>query len=618
MFSPRPQPLNGHPSSAPGQSPSATRSSSHPAKRVYTLLTLIFLSVSIAIGIAGYLFSQKQKERLKEEKWEELSAIADLKVTHIVNWRRQRLGDAAVISDSPFIGLYVGKLFDRPGDAGVRQLILKWMETRRKNYGYRDILLMDKKGVVRLAVSEKKGAVGPSGKALALEALRSKAVIFSDFHRSEDVREIHLDLLVPIFLRERGKEAPLAVVLLRVDPDQFLYPLVQSWPTPSRTAETLLVRKEGEDVLFLTELRHRKGSALDLRLPISEKQLPAAMAARGQEGIVEGLDYRGVPVLAAMRRIPDTPWHIVSKVDQEEIYASIRSQSRNIAILAGVLIFGTAVSLFFLWRRQRSESEKTGYLAEVERLTLTQRLDHLSRHANDIFLLMDTDLNIVEANDRAMESYGYSRDELLRMGLKDLRSPEAKSFLPVQEWKVEEGSGFVYEAVHQRKDGSTFTAEASSRVFEVDGKTFYQEIIRDITERKKVEELFRISEKKFSKVFYANPSWVALATFSEGRFIEVNERFLEMTGFRREEVIGRTSAELGLWVVPEERGRMLSLLKGQNGLRDYEVMFRAKTGNLFQALWSGELIEMNGEVLHPEHCSGYYGAEAHGGGPPGE
>ncbi len=327
-------------------------------KRIYWSLVLAFFLFSMAIGIAGYFFYENQKESLKQEKREQLGAISDLKVRQIVNWRRERLEDGAIISKSPFIAYHIQQWLQDPKTTGAERGILDWMASLQRpqqNQSYQNVLLLDAKGWVRLSVPEGAKVLDPFSRTLVLEAASSKKVILSDLYRDENSDAIHLSLLIPLFIQRAGSPVIVAVILLRIDPHQFLYPLIQSWPTPSRTSETLLVRREGEEVLYLNELRHRKNTALTLRFPISRQQLPAAMAARGQEGIAEGFDYRGVPVLAAMQRIPDSPWFLVARVDQEEIYAPIRTQARLIAVLVGVLIIGVAVSVGFLWRGQHLE-----------------------------------------------------------------------------------------------------------------------------------------------------------------------------------------------------------------------------------------------------------------------
>ena len=142
----------------------------------------------------------------------------------------------------------------------------------------------------------------------------------------------------------------MAVVVVEVDPHQFLYPHIQHWPTPSPTAESLLVRREGDEVVFLNSLRHKADAALSLRMPIDNKNRIAVKAALGFEGVMEGIDYRNVPVFASVQSIPGTPWFIVAKMDQAEVYAPLRERGLTTAALAMIVVVLTAVLLGYLGR----------------------------------------------------------------------------------------------------------------------------------------------------------------------------------------------------------------------------------------------------------------------------
>ncbi|MCX8119176.1 MAG: PAS domain S-box protein, partial [Desulfobacterota bacterium] len=189
---------------------------------------------------------------------------------------------------------------------------------------------------------------------------------------------------------------------------------------------------------------------------MKEENLPAAMAVRGEEGVVEGVDYRGVSVIAALRRIPDSPWFLVAKVDKEEIYGPIYRSAKTIAFLVSFLIAGSAVFLGFFWFRQQSRFFERQYEAEKNHRAMLERYGYLTKYANDIILLIDQDLNIVEANERALSAYGYSLEELLKLNAKDLRPPELRSDLEGRFQQVDELNGAVFETIHQRKDGTVF------------------------------------------------------------------------------------------------------------------------------------------------------------------
>jgi len=101
---------------------------------------------------------------------------------------------------------------------------------------------------------------------------------------------------------------------------------------------------------------------------------------------------------------------------------------------------------------------------------------------------------------------------------------------------------------------------------------------RDITERKRAEEQARQSEEKFAKAFRSSPIGMSITTIAEGRFLEANQSLLQMLGYAEAELVGRTSSELKLWVIPGQRAELLELVRKQGGVRSVEAPFRAKSG----------------------------------------
>jgi PAS domain S-box-containing protein len=454
-------------------------------------LIIIFIVLAIGIGVSGYLYYEKEKEYIKKAKQNELTAIEDLKVKQIVNWRKERLGDAAIFSESPFISYHVRQFLENPNDTKIKQEILTWIKTFQQVYQYQNIILIDAHEDIRLSVSAKREVLGPTAKRLVEQAMQIKKVIFSDFYRSKVTGDVHIGIFTPIINPQGQDFPPIGVFFFRIDPNQFLYPLIQKWPTPSKTAETLLVRHEGNEIVFLNELKHKKNIALNLRFPISNEKLPASMAARGITGIVEGIDYRGVPVIAAIQKIPDTNWFLITKVDRDEIFSILYKRVWFISIIIISLITAAGLGIGFIWRQQNAEFYRKQYETKHERQLYLQRYEYLTKYANDIILLMDSNLKIVEANERAFASYGYSREELLQLNIRDLQVPEARSALDAQIKQVVEQNGFVYESAHLCKDGTIIPVEVSSRVIEVEGKRFFQSIIRNIAERKQADEKIR-------------------------------------------------------------------------------------------------------------------------------
>lgn len=133
-------------------------------------------------------------------------------------------------------------------------------------------------------------------------------------------------------------------------------------------------------------------------------------------------------------------------------------------------------------------------------------------------------------------------------------------------------------------------------VHDADGRlSALVELCHDITKRKTAEIALRQSEEKYAKSFRQSPVWVCISTLNEGRYLEVNDAFLRATGYTCQEVIGRTSAEMNLWVDPADRRRIEEEVKRRGFVRNLEVKRRAKDGNVLDMLFSCEEIVLEGQ-----------------------
>ena len=179
---------------------------------------------------------------------------------------------------------------------------------------------------------------------------------------------------------------------------------------------------------------------------------------------------------------------------------------------------------------------------EGERNTLVERLALVSRYANDIILLLDATGRIIEANDRALTTYGYTLDELRSLPSGGLRPPETMGSLPDHLDGLATSEGVVYETVHRRSNGTTFPVEVSGRVVERDGQKFSLGICRDITERKQAEAALRESEDKFKFFFEHSNVGKSVTQVSGG--IQVNQAFCNLLGYSPEELQNRKWQEV--------------------------------------------------------------------------
>lgn len=151
----------------------------------------------------------------------------------------------------------------------------------RERYDYAEIIVLNSKGRLLLSTDRERRQIAPDTLKTALQAIRDKKVIWTDIHRGRVTSQLHININAPLLSQRDGRSFVAGIFVLQIDPYKYFFPLIQSWPTPSLTGETLLVRRDGNDVLYLNELRHKKDTPLSLRLPINRPDFPAALAIQG-------------------------------------------------------------------------------------------------------------------------------------------------------------------------------------------------------------------------------------------------------------------------------------------------------------------------------------------------
>lgn len=458
------------------------------------VLILLIFGLFSAFIIAGGFWWYGNPKKLTRKTWEEtLDSIAELKKNQIFAWRQERMNDALVISGRPIVEAY---LQAKEFNDNQKQQLKSQLQTVSNLYDYDDVLLLNKNGEVLLSVNDRYlGELNESTLQLVRKALAENKIIFSSFYQCRLHNKVLIDLIAPVVIQRNNQDEILGGLCFIIDPGKFLYPLIQSWPTPSFTAETLLVSRQNNEVIFLNKLRHSEAAPLTPRFPLTEKSLPAAHAIQRWSEALEGRDYRGIPVLAVNKAIPDSSWRMVAKIDLAEIDQPLYREAR--LIIVGVISLVLLVGVVLAWTLtvQKKRHYESLYHLEQERQAIRTHFDYLVKYANDIILLMDQEGYLKEANDRAVVTYGYTRDKLLQLNIQDLMQQDQTPALFKRSREDLAGEVKIYEVSHRRQDGSVFPAEVSVNLIQLEGKDYFQEIIRDISERKLAEEALAQAQK---------------------------------------------------------------------------------------------------------------------------
>ncbi len=365
--------------------------------------------IVMTLGIGGAWFYHSQKLAARKQIAKSLHAIAELKASQIASWRKERLSDAAVLSENKFFIQGVDQFVNEKRKENKAK-ILSYLSSLKLNYDYTNMLLVDTAG--RQLLNLGGNALLYEGYAASLPiAFRESRAIFIDLHVGPARHSPHISVLAPLISDAEPSKKAVGSVIMIVDAAKFLYPLIQSWPTNSQTAETLLVRRDGEDVLFLNDLRHQPNTALKLRIPLSRKNLPESMAILGQQGLVTGKDYRGVDVVAFILPVPESPWFIVAKVDSAEIFANWRFRSiLIISLLIGLAAILGVAGLLLAQREKKVHFQKL-FLSEAALRSNIERHSITLKSIGDAVISTDSKGRVELLNPAAEALTGWTEVE---------------------------------------------------------------------------------------------------------------------------------------------------------------------------------------------------------------
>ena len=208
---------------------------------------------------------------------------------------------------------------------------------------------------------------------------------------------------------------------------------------------------------------------------------------------------------------------------------------------------------------------------------------------------------VLEVNDSWTKDTGFSRNEIINQPIFKLSSSLDDGLVEkLREVLTTRQPVNDTEIRFRTKDGRAVIANTSAVVIDLDGEPCYLWAANDITERKQAEEALQASESRFSIAFNSNPMLASISELEGGRFLAVNDSFVALTGYSREEAVGHTALELNLWPNPEDRRRVMEKLKKEQRVRDFEGSIRLKNGEKRVLLLSIEQIELDGQkcLLH--------------------
>jgi two-component system cell cycle sensor histidine kinase/response regulator CckA len=251
-------------------------------------------------------------------------------------------------------------------------------------------------------------------------------------------------------------------------------------------------------------------------------------------------------------------------------------------------------------RRMASSSGSDGDQSDATARAAQAQLCRVLDNAPQGVLVRTAEGRILYVNPAQAEMLGYTRDEFL--ATESMTGHLHPEDLPVVTARAHaraanQAAPAQYEFRMIHRDGSVLWAECLAAHAVWDGTPVSLSWITNITARKRAEEALRRSEQLFVKIFQESPDVVTLTTIADGRYVDVNETFLKLSGRRRAEVIGRTSLELGIWSDPGLRGRLVEKLRRDGAFREVAALTFAPGGETRDYSVSGEIVQFEDQEL---------------------
>lgn len=534
----------------------------------FAVLTLLLLA-------AGWWYYRSEAKTIRAHRHEEIAAIGALKAGQIQHWRQERLNDATRMAGGPLVRKAVTEFLREPGGP-LRADLLARLQIERTAGGYADALIFAPDGQLLLAAQAIPAPPDPATQRLIAAARASREAVLSDFFRLADGT---IQIAAAAAVRDTAGQ-PLAVAVLSSDATAYLYPLIQSWPSPSRSGETFIVQREGESIIFLNEARHRAGTALVLRQPLTRTEIPAVQAVLGRQGIFEGVDYRGQAVLADLRPVVGSRWFMVAKVDQAEIFAEVRSRTSLIALVVGSLILLAAAVTAAIYRQENA--------AEVIRLNAYNR--SLIEASPDPLVTISVEGKITDVNAATEQVTGRARGELIGTDFSNyFTAPEqaragyrqvfSEGFVRDYPLAIRHRNGRVTEVLY---NASVYKNE-QGRVLGVFAAA------RDITQRKQAET----ERGQYFKLFTTSNDLMCIAD-PNGAFLKTNPACTRTLGYSEAELVSQPFVE---FIHPEDKQPTLDEMARQQRVGyslNFENRYRCKDGSYRWLSWRASFIREEG------------------------
>jgi PAS domain S-box-containing protein len=549
---------------------------------------IAFALVASTIATIGYFVFMLEANAARDRLNAQLASYAMHGAAELSLWHDGNVRVMRQVAASPFTARAIVE-WQQTGLPSHRDLLHERLEAIRTNQDYASVALYTTGGEGLLAVGRAVPDTGATRR-LVREAAAARDVVIAWGEVDVDDRAGHpvVELATPLSHDAPGGREVVAVVLVRADVKSQLMTVQQPGGPHSRLVLAKIARDR------LTVLTPGLGAAVTRELDAVDSEVEAAIVSAVQR------QPRSPPpgargTLATGHQAAGTPWFAVATVERAGLESQIHRLMLAIVGMSALGFAGTAALVLPWWRSVRMRARTLIGEAESRAEAISTRLGWVTRHANDAVLLIAWDGRILDVNERALQFYGYTREEMLAFDVFRLRvqEPAQQIVAHAQYETVRRGAPLVFETTHVRRDGTRFPVEVSSRAVEQGGEKYVQSIVRDISDRRRAEDRVRASEAQYRLLFKSNPLAMWVYDLQTRSFLAVNDAAVAEYGYTEDEFLAMTIADIR---PVEDRARLDAHIQSNVGVLQHSRNWRhrRKDGTVFEVAITSHSIEFAG------------------------
>lgn len=441
---------------------------------------LYFLFVAIVIAVSGYLYYQSRKESIENELYRHVATIKEIKLEQIEREQNQRKRTIQSYLLLPVIENDLEKLLTGKRSQQVVNSISKWSNDLRLDFDFISVNIFDKDANLLFSTDSSQSLYNNFLKHELTVLLQKDNAELSNLYFGDN-KSLLQAIISPVKIS--GKI--IGYIWTEISFFEYLHPIISYTKQETEEVEYILLKKQSDLGFILRDVKENDQYKIKT-IPLNKSDKAELESfIRGKE-FFKDAKFKGSEIFASVNDIPSTDWTLIAKINQDKVTQSTKNAAMLVSFISVLLIVLSASVTYAIWKRSRLHFLTQTVVLRKEKEAINERYTSLTKYANDVILSIDKNGKILEANQKAFDTYGYSKEELLQKEILDL-SQDRKKDIEVIFSSINNPNGVLFETNHKRKNGTIFPVEISAKLIKQGNEETLLAIIRDNTERKKLE-----------------------------------------------------------------------------------------------------------------------------------